>query len=170
MEPKNLNHLNPKMIQTLQKRKKRIYIPEGSNPLNERFINYIMKKGKKNTARKIFIKTLEKIREKTNGKEDAQKLLEKAIENTKPLLEVRPQRIGGAVYQIPRDVKPDRQIQLSFRWILGAARSKKGEPMEIRLANEIIEATNNTGAAIKKKEDSHRMAQANKAFAHFAKY
>lgn len=152
----------------MKSQRRRVYIPEESSALQEKFINYIMKRGKKTIARTIFKETLKKILEKT--KEEPLKIFEKAIESAKPNMEVRPQRIGGAVYQIPREVKPHRQLMLSFRWIIDGARGKKGSPMADRLSNELIDASNNTGAAIKKKEDTHKMAQANKAFAHFAKY
>ena len=147
--------------------KRCVYIPEGSNPLQEKFINYIMKEGKKNVARKIFKDTLQIISQKDKAPE---KLFEAAIDNIKPATEVRAKRIGGAVYQIPVEVKPERQLMLAFRWILGAARSKRNAPMAKKLADELMLAVNNEGAAIKKKEDTIKMAQANKAFAHYAKY
>ncbi len=148
--------------------KRPTFIPEGSNPLQEKFINYIMKEGKKNIARRIFKETLQVLTEK--GQKEPVKVFERAIENVKPTLEIRPKRIGGAVYQIPIEVKPGRQLMLSFRWILDSARSKKGSPMAKKLADELLNASNNEGNAIKKKEDTIRMAQANKAFAHYAKY
>ena len=144
------------------------FIPEGSNPLQEKFINYIMKAGKKNIARKIFKDTMHVLTEK--GQKEPTKVFERAIENVKPTLEIRPKRIGGAVYQIPIEVKPGRQLMLSFRWILESARGKKGQPMAKKLADELLMASNNEGNAIKKKDDTIKMAQANKAFAHFAKY
>lgn len=147
--------------------KRCLYIPEGSNPLQEKFINYIMKGGKKNIARRIFKDTLKVISEKEKQPE---KVFEKAIEMVRPNLEVRAKRIGGAVYQIPVEVKPERQTMLAFRWILIGARGKKGSPMAKRLAEELVSAAAGEGAAIKKKDDTVRMAQANKAFAHFAKY
>lgn len=143
------------------------FIPENSNLLQERFINYIMNDGKKNIARKIMRDTLKQIAAKDSTPE---KVFDKAIDNVRPNLEVRAKRIGGAVYQIPVEVKPDRQIALAFRWIITAARSKKGSPMSKRLADELLAAANNEGIAIKKKEDMTKMAMANKAFAHFAKY
>lgn len=143
------------------------YIPENSNPLQEKFVNYIMKDGKKNIARKILKDTLKHISTKDSSPE---KVFDKAIENVKPTLEVRAKRIGGAVYQIPVEVKPDRQIVLAFRWIISSARSKKGDTMSKRLAEELLSASNNEGASIKKKEDTTKMALANKAFAHFARY
>ena len=104
--------------------KRALYIPENSSPLQEKFINYIMMQGKKSIARRIFNDTLKLIGKKTSG--DPEKLFRQAIDKVKPLMEVKPKRIGGAVYQIPREVKPDRQITLAFRWIIGAARKKKG--------------------------------------------
>lgn len=104
------------------------------------------------------------------GQKEPQKLFERAIENIKPPLEIRPKRIGGAVYQIPVEVKAGRQLMLAFRWILEAARGKKGAPMAKKLTDELLAASNNEGNAIKKKDDTLRMAQANKAFAHYAKY
>lgn len=144
------------------------FVAKGNTEMNEKFINYIMKKGKKTTARTILSDAFKIVADKT--KKPAQEIFESALENAKPSLEVRPKRIGGAVYQIPMEVKPFRQFQLASRWMLAAARSKKGVPMAKALADEILQAANNEGAAIKKKEDSHRMAQANKAFAHFARF
>lgn len=144
------------------------YIPEESSPLQEKFINYVMLHGKKSTARKIFHETLKIVSKKTS--QDPEKIFKTAIENIKPPLEVRPKRIGGAVYQVPREVPPSRQVALAFRWIIGAARDKKGSNMAQKLAGEIIDASNEQGNAIKKKDDTVRMAQANKAFAHLAKY
>lgn len=144
------------------------FIPDNSDPLQEKFINYIMQGGKKTIARKIFNKTLAIIEAKM--KKDPVATFEKAIENVKPTTEVRPKRIGGAVYQIPIEVKSERQLMLAFRWIIGAARSKKGGEMSNKLASELIDAANETGNAMKKKEDTHKMAQANKAFAHYARF
>lgn len=144
------------------------YIPEESSPLQEKFINYVMLDGKKSTARKIFNDTLKIISKKIAG--DPEKVFKTAIDNAKPEMEVRPKRIGGGVYQIPREVPPGRALALAFRWIIGGARDKKGTNMADKLAQELIDAANGQGLAIKKKEDTHRMAQANKAFAHLAKY
>lgn len=152
---------------TRSKRRK-VFIPENSNPLQEKFINYLMQDGKKTIARKIFSDSLEIISQK--GAKDSLKIFELALENTKPQMEVRPRRVGGAVYQIPIEVKTKRQLMLSFRWIILAAKKRKGAPMAKRLAQELLDAAENTGSAIKRKEDTHRMAQANKAFAHFARY
>jgi len=144
------------------------HIPEGSNPLIEKFINYVMLDGKKSTARKIFADTLKLISKK--GGSDPEKIFKSAIEKVKPDMEVKAKRIGGAVYQVPREVPPNRKLALAFRWIIGAARGKKGSAMANRLAQELLDASNEQGIAFKKKEDTHRMAQANKAFAHFARY
>jgi len=126
-----------------------------------------MKEGKKNVARRIFKETMEVISVKEKQPE---KVFEKAVEMVRPTLEVRAKRIGGAVYQIPVEVKPERQTMLAFRWILIGARGKKGAPMAKRLAEELLAAAAGEGNAIKKKDDTVKMAQANKAFAHFAKY
>ena len=127
-----------------------------------------MQKGKKNISRKIFAATLLILVEK--GNKAPEKVFEKAIESVKPTLEIKAKRIGGAVYQIPIEVKPDRQLMLAFRWILEGARAKKGAPMAKKLADELMAASNGEGNAIKKKDDTMKMAQANKAFAHYAKY
>lgn len=144
------------------------YISEESSPLQEKFINYIMLDGKKATARKIFIETLKIVGKKTSN--DPEKIFKSAIDNAKPEMEVRPKRIGGGVYQIPREVPLGRSLALACRWIINGARNKKGAAMADKLSQELIDAANNQGLAIKKKEDTHRMAQANKAFAHLAKY
>jgi small subunit ribosomal protein S7 len=144
------------------------FIPEESSPLQEKFINYLMLDGKKSVARRIFNDTLKIVSKKVGG--DPEKTFKAAIENIKPRLEVKAKRIGGAVYQIPMEVKPGRQTALAFRWLLIAARSKKGSNMCQRLANELVDASNEQGTAFKKKEDTHRMAEANKAFSHLSKY
>jgi len=144
------------------------FIPDQSDPLQEKFINYVMLDGKKSIARAILKGTFEQIEQKT--KKDPVKTFEKAIENVKPNMEVRARRIGGAVYQIPIEVKPERQLMLAFRWIIGAARGKKGSKMKDKLASELIDASNGTGISIKKREDTHKMALANKAFAHYARF
>ncbi|MCL4399958.1 30S ribosomal protein S7 [Patescibacteria group bacterium] len=130
-----------------------------------RFINYLMKDGKKVTAEKIFadsLKHIEKI-----AKEDPFKVFDRAIENATPLLEVTSKRIGGANYQIPREVRSERKFFLATHWIIEAARNKKGKSMAEKLAEEIIAAAKNEGTAIKKKQDTHRMAEANRAFASY---
>jgi len=144
------------------------FVAKGNTDLIEKFINYLMHQGKKTVARTVLNDCFAIIEKKTGKK--GKEVFNEALENVKPSLEVRAKRIGGSVYQIPMEVKPFRQFQLASRWILAAARGKKGAPMADRLANELMQAANNEGASVKKKEDSHRMAQANKAFAHFAKY
>ena len=131
-----------------------------------KFINYVMRKGKKSIARKIVYAAFDIIREKT--KKDPLEIFEQAIQNAAPILEVRPKRIGGATYQVPMEVKGDRRLALAIRWLIQAAKSRKGKPMKEKLAEELMDAANNTGVAVKKKKDTHRMAEANKAFAHFA--
>lgn len=145
-----------------------LYIASYSTPLLEKFINYVMLDGKKTIARQIMKDTLQVIKEKTQ--QDPLKVFEQAINNVKPAMEVRAKRIGGSVYQIPMEVKPGRQLMLAFRWIIDTARKQKGAPMAKRLANELVQAFNNEGNAIKKKDETHRMAQANKAYAHFARF
>ncbi|MBU2524273.1 30S ribosomal protein S7 [Patescibacteria group bacterium] len=147
--------------------KRSLPIPN-SNPMQEKFINYIMQDGKKSVARKIFFDAFEEIRKR--GNKDPEKIFEKALKNITPTLEVRPKRIGGAIYQIPLEVKPSRQVMLSLRWLREGSRNRKGAPMYKKLADELLDASNETGHAFKKKEDTTKMAQANKAFAHLARY
>jgi small subunit ribosomal protein S7 len=130
-----------------------------------RFINTVMWDGKKDTARKVVYAALDKI--KAEGM-DPLETFDTAIRNVAPLMEVRSRRVGGANYQVPREVPQQRRISLAYRWIINAARSGKGKPMADKLANEILLAVKNEGVAIKKKDDMHRMAESNKAFAHFA--
>ncbi len=132
-----------------------------------KFINYVMLRGQKETARGIVYEALELVKERSNGA-DPIEVLDTALKNTGPLTEVRSRRVGGANYQIPREVRPERRSFLSMRWIIEAAREGKGAPMASRLADEIILASKNEGKAAKKREDTHKMAEANKAFAHFA--
>jgi len=132
----------------------------------EKFINYIMWSGKKETARRIVYGALEVIKEKTKNPNPLE-VFDAALRNAGPLTEVRSKRIGGANYQVPREVRPERRLALAMRWIRLAARGKKGSPMHLKLAEELIAASKNEGAAVKKKEDTHKMAEANKAFAHF---
>ncbi len=136
-----------------------------NNILVSKFINKVMKRGKKSVARKIVYQAFEEIKNKT--KKEPLEIFEKAIQNTSPLVEVKSKRVGGATYQVPREVKGNRKQTLAMRWILDAAKSKKGKPMREKLAEELMEAAENKGAAIKKKENTHRMAEANRAFAHF---
>lgn len=140
-----------------------------------RFINYLMMQGKKSIAQKIFYDTMEIIHERFAKTEVAQKdekyelkVFKTAVNNVKPLMEVRPRRIGGATYQVPMDVEKKRQISLALRWILQSARGRKGKPMSERLTEELTDAFKKQGKAIALRENVHRMAEANKAFAHFA--
>ena len=130
-----------------------------------KFINYLMSGGKKGVAEKIFYNDLDIIKQKT--KSDGINIFEKAIENASPMVEVKSRRIGGATYQVPIEVPRDRKFFLASHWIINSATGRSGKPMSERLASEFISASNNEGGAIKKKEDTHRMAEANKAFAHF---
>ncbi len=133
----------------------------------EKFINSVMWDGKKSTARKVVYDAFDIIKEKAKV-ENPIELFETAIRNVSPAMEIRSRRVGGANYQVPREVRPERKQAMAFRWILQAARAGKGRPMAEKLAAELISASNNEGFAFKKKEDTHRMAEANKAFAHFA--
>jgi len=130
-----------------------------------RLINKIMLDGKKSVAEKIVYTAFDIVNQKL--KQDALEVFEKALNNVKPEIEVKSRRIGGATYQIPIEVPKDRQISLALNWMIGFARGRKGKPMAERLALEIIDAFNNTGSSVKKKEDTHKMAEANMAFAHF---
>ena len=130
-----------------------------------RFINTVMWDGKKDTATKVVYDALDKIKE---AELDPLETFETAIRNVAPLMEVRSRRVGGANYQVPREVPQQRRTSLAYRWLINAARAKKGKPMADKLAEEILLAVKNEGSAIKKKDDMHRMADANKAFAHFA--
>lgn len=132
-----------------------------------KFINQVMRKGKKTVAQKIVYQAFDKIQEKT--KKESLEVFREAIKNTSPFLEVKSKRIGGATYQVPREVKGDRKVTLAMRWIIGAAKTKKGKPMREKLADELVDAFNNTGEAIRKRTNIHRMAEANRAFAHFAR-
>ncbi len=132
-----------------------------------KLINYVMIRGQKETARGIVYDALEQVKEKSKV-EDVMEVFDTAMKNTGPMMEVRSRRVGGANYQIPREVRPERRSFLSLKWIIEAARDAKGKPMADRLADEIILAAKNEGKAVKKREDTHKMAEANKAFAHFA--
>ena len=150
---KNRNIVNPDFIYNSQKL--------------EQFIYYIMWSGKKETARKVMYSAFDVIKEKT-GNPNPLEVFDLALRNAGPTTEVRSKRIGGANYQVPIEVRPERRVALAMRWIRDAARGGKGKPMHLKLADELIAASKNEGAAIKKKEDTHKMAEANKAFAHFA--
>lgn len=140
--------------------------PVYNNVQVSKFINQVMRKGKKTIARKIIYGAFDIIKEKT--KKESLEVFDLALRNSSPLLETKSKRIGGATYQVPIEVKGDRKITLAMRWLILGAKSKKGKPMKEKLAQELIEASNNTGWAVKKKTDTHRMAEANRAFAHFA--
>lgn len=131
-----------------------------------KFINYILRRGKKATARKVVYRSFDIIKEKT--KQDPVEVFKKAIENVTPSLEVKPKRVGGATYQVPTEVTGKRGLALSLRWIIQAAKTKKGKSLAENLAQEIMDASKNEGTSIRKKENMHRMAEANRAFAHFA--
>ncbi|TSC77297.1 MAG: small subunit ribosomal protein S7 [Parcubacteria group bacterium Gr01-1014_31] len=133
-----------------------------------KFINYIMRKGKKSIARSILYQSFEDIAEKT--KHDPREVFDAAVRNVGPEVEVRSRRVGGANYQIPTPVSPERRQALAFRWILAAAHTRKGQPMWQKLSAELTDAANKVGSAFKKREDVYRMAEANRAFAHFARF
>ncbi len=140
--------------------------PIFGNTVVTRFINKLMERGKKNVAEGIFYKALDIIKEKSKEPEPM-KIFMKALDNVKPVLEVKSRRVGGATYQVPVDVSPDRRTSLAIKWIVQFAKNKKGKPMREKLADEILDAAKGTGASMKKKEDTHKMAEANRAFAHY---
>jgi small subunit ribosomal protein S7 len=140
--------------------------PKYGSVVLAKFINHLMKKGKKTTAQTIIYGALEKVA--AVSKKDPMKVFEEAIRNVQPQVEVRSKRVGGANYQVPLPVRGERQHALSCRWIIGAARAKKGQPMHEKLATVILDSQQGIGDAIRKRDDMHRMAEANKAFAHFA--
>jgi small subunit ribosomal protein S7 len=139
--------------------------PKYDSTVIGRFVSIIMSDGKKSTAQKIIYDALDIVEER--AKTDPLKIFFAALDNARPRLEVRPRRIGGATYQVPMEVTKDRGITIALRWIRNFARTKKGRPMKVKLAEEIMAAYKHEGAAIKKKEDTHKMAESNKAFAHF---
>ena len=140
--------------------------PLYASPLVTRFINTVMTGGKRSTAEAIFYRSFDIIKEKTG--DDPLKVFKKAIDNVKPSLEVKSRRVGGSNYQVPIEVNPNRRLSLSIRWIVGYARSRgDGKTMQEKLANELLDASNLRGGAVKKREDTHRMAEANKAYAHY---
>ena len=146
---------------------RREFLPDPlyNSVLVRRFINCMMWDGKKSVAEKIFYTSMDRIREKTN--DDPLKVFKKAVENCKPLLEVKARRVGGANYQVPVEVNNNRRTSLSIRWLLSYARSRGGKGMVEKLTGEILDASSNRGGAMKKKDETHRMAEANKAFAHY---
>ncbi|MGQ9455627.1 MAG: 30S ribosomal protein S7 [Armatimonadota bacterium] len=139
--------------------------PVYGSRLVTKLINRVMKDGKKSVAEKIVYGAFEIIEEKTKRK--GSEVFEEALKNVMPVIEVRPRRVGGATYQVPVEVRPDRRVSLGIRWIVLSARKRPGHTMIERLAGELLDAANNTGASVKKKDDTHRMAEANKAFAHY---
>jgi len=147
------------------KKKKVAPDPSYNSTLISRFINLSLKKGKKSIAERVIYNAMEIVKQKT--KDDPLKGFEKAVENVRPLLETKSRRVGGATYQVPVEVPPDRSISVAVRWLLSFARERSGKTMEEKLAAEVMDALNNRGGAIKKKEDTHKMAEANRAFAHY---
>ena len=132
-----------------------------------KFINFIMQRGKKTVARDIVYGALEIVAEKSGG--DPVEMFDKAIKNVSPTVEIKGRRVGGANYQVPMSVRPERSFALGCRWLIAAAKARKGRPMAEKLAEELLAAANNEGSAIKKKQDTYKMAEANRAFAHFAR-
>jgi len=147
--------------------KKRKIPPDSfyNSKIIQKFINLSLKKGKKTTAERVIYNAMEIVKTKT--KEDPLKVVEKAVENARPVLETKSRRVGGATYQVPIEVPIERSTSVAIRWLLGFARERSGKSMEEKLAAEIMDAMSNRGGAIKKKEDTHKMAEANRAFAHY---
>ena len=139
--------------------------PIYNSQLVTRFVNVLMKDGKKTVAERIVYDALDIIEERSG--EDPMKTFKKAVDNVKPTVEVKSRRVGGSTYQVPIEVRPNRRLALSFRWLIQAAKSRGEKTMREKLAGEFLEAAENRGSAMKKKEDTHRMAEANKAFAHY---
>jgi len=139
--------------------------PRYNDKLVSKLINVIMRKGKKSTAEKICYQSMDFIKTKTGS--DPLKIFKTAVDNVRPMLEVKSRRVGGASYQVPVEIRPNRRMALALRWLTQYAQQRSGKSMQEKLAAEILDASNNTGGAIKKKEDTHRMAEANKAFAHY---
>ncbi len=147
--------------------------PKFGNVKYGKFINYLMQRGKKSVAQKIFYMALDEIQAKMSNPEqpiEAKQVFDQALKNITPLVEVKGRRIGGANYQVPTEVVEPRKTALGMKWLIAAAQSRKGVPMHQKLAAEVMDAYNKMGAAMKKRDDTHRMAEANKAFAHFAKF
>jgi small subunit ribosomal protein S7 len=139
--------------------------PKHNSKLLSKFVNILMEDGKKSTAERICYGAFDLIKKKTGS--DPLKVFKTAIENVKPLVEVKPRRVGGATYQVPVEVRAHRRMALAFRWIINYSRGRSEKTMQERLAGELLDAFNNAGSSIKKKEDTHKMAEANKAFAHY---
>ena len=139
--------------------------PKYKNSLVAKFVNNVMRRGKKSVAERILYGALDIIQER--AKEDPLKLFEKSVGNVKPIIEVKSRRVGGATYQVPTEVRPERRTALAIRWLINYAKERSEKSMEEKLAGELIDAANNRGGAVKKREDVHKMAEANKAFAHY---
>ena len=139
--------------------------PVYDSVLVTQFVNKILQRGKRSTAERIVYEALETVTEKTGGEPIS--VLKRAVDNTRPQLEVRSRRVGGATYQVPVEISPQRATSLAMRWLVACARSRDGKNMQDKLANELIDAANERGEAVKKREDTHRMAEANKAFSHY---
>ncbi|MGL4209899.1 MAG: 30S ribosomal protein S7 [Candidatus Adiutrix sp.] len=139
--------------------------PKYGNKMVTRFINSLLRKGKKSTAERIFYGAIEIIAGKT--KDDPLKIFEKALEQVKPLVEVKSRRVGGSTYQVPVEIRPERRNALSIRWLINYAQSRGEKGMQAKLAGELLDAAQGRGSSVKKREDTHRMAEANKAFAHY---
>ena len=149
--------------------------PKFSSVKYAKFINYLMERGKKTTSQKIFYAALDIVEEKMKANKDAEvtdarQVFDIALKNVSPIMEIKGRRIGGSNYQVPMEVQEPRRTALGMKWLIAAARARKGAPMATKLAQEVIDAYGKLGNAVKKREDTHRMAEANKAFAHFARF
>lgn len=133
--------------------------------LVSRFVNKLMTSGKKSTAQRVFYDALDLVEQR--AKRPGLEVFEQAVRNATPILEVKPRRVGGATYQVPVEVRPERKVSLAIRWLVDSTRKRPGKKMSEKLANELLDAANNTGATVKKREDTHKMAEANRAFAHY---
>lgn len=149
--------------------------PKFGNVKYAKFINYLMERGKKSVSQKIFYDALDIVEDRMKKNKEAEitdsrQIFDIALKNISPLMEIKGRRIGGSNYQVPMEVQEPRRTALGMKWMIAAARARKGQPMREKLANEIMDAFNKVGAAVKKRDDTHRMAEANKAFAHFARF
>ncbi|QQS23152.1 30S ribosomal protein S7 [bacterium] len=149
--------------------------PKFSSVKYAKFINYLMERGKKSVSQRIFYTALDLVEEKMKKEKDAEvtdprQVFDIALKNVSPIMEIKGRRIGGSNYQVPMEVQEPRRTALGMKWMIAAARARKGAPMATKLAQEVVDAFNKLGAAVKKREDTHRMAEANKAFAHFARF
>lgn len=149
---------------------RRVLVPDAryQSEVLSKFINKVMQRGKKGTAERIVYNAMETIQQRT-GREPLE-VFEQALYNATPLLEVKPRRVGGATYQVPVQIEGARRTSLAMRWLLQSARNRSGKSMDEKLANELLDAFNNTGATIKRREDTHRMAEANRAFSHYGRF